>query len=216
MGTEGNHGLPCTAVNGNLGIFQGNVHSLRTREGTTMAAAPHFPGGGVHAKGQAGEVAEWREGVGRGRGAVGTTQRPGTLAHPLESWTWTRTDVTARLRQVARGCLVRPASQEGQRGAGLGLVRLSPCFSWMWPLPLTCAILLLSMGPGGSGTDRAQAQCLWSSAATGRKPSPLLRHSLPPLNRYEPFSKYATDTCDPGEAVPGPRGQREAPTGRGA
>ena len=59
---EDNHGLLCQTVNGNLGIFQGKVHPLRTPGGHICGCSPSFPGVGVMQKRQAGEAAE---GVGR-------------------------------------------------------------------------------------------------------------------------------------------------------
>ena len=82
-----------------------------------MAAAPHFPGGGVHAKGQAGEVVEWGEGVGRGRGAVGEGLGPSARVLDLD------TDRCHSLTQTggkgAPGGTCKPGGAEGSL-AGLG------------------------------------------------------------------------------------------------
>ena len=69
---------------GNLGVFQGQVHPLRTPRGHICGRSPSFPGVGVMQKGQTGEAAERGEGVGREQRGWGTHAEAKHLDHSAQ------------------------------------------------------------------------------------------------------------------------------------
>lgn len=198
-GREDNHGLLCQAVNGNLGVLQGQAHPLRTPRGHICGCSPSFPGVGVMQKGQADEVAEWGEGVGREQRGWGTHAEAKHLDRSAQG-PGLDLDGCHSLTQGARGLLGGPGSQEVARGgsqepggepgrlgggrAGLSLTRLQLDVAASFDL---CDPAVVN-GPRG----------LWNRQLGLRTSGPLQRWAETQSPATGSLQPSADESCSPG------------------